>query len=122
MQTVDVRAWTVGTTGQMRLELGIVIKLLMTWDIKPGRESEYVEFVMHEFGPAMVKLGIQPTDAWYTVYGPGPQVLAGGVTETLRGMQEILTSDDWHALEAGLLAFVDNYRRRVVEATDSFQL
>ena len=83
-----------------------MIKLLMTWDLKPGHEPEYVEFIMREFGPAMVKMGLQPTDAWYTVYGEGPQVLAGGVTK----------------LEAELFTHVEHYRRRIVEATGGFQL
>ncbi len=99
-----------------------MIKLLMTWDIKPGHESEYVEYIMREFGPAMVRAGLQPTDAWYTIYGEGPQVLAGGVTETLQQMHEILSSKEWQELEDRLLTFVDNYKRRIVEATGGFQL
>ena len=99
-----------------------MIKLLMTWDIKSGRESEYVEFIMREFGPGMLEAGLQPTDAWYTVYGEGPQVLAGGVAESLSKMHETLATKEWQALEAKLLTFVDNYKRRIVEATGGFQL
>jgi hypothetical protein len=99
-----------------------MIKLLMTWDIQPGRESEYIEFIMHEFGPAMMQAGLQPTDAWYTVYGEGPQVLAGGVTDTLQQMHQILASKEWQELETKLLGFVRNYKRRIVEATGGFQL
>jgi hypothetical protein len=98
-----------------------MIKLLMTWDIRSGHESDYVDFLMHEFGPTMMKLGLQPTDAWYTIYGEGPQVLAGGVTETLHTMHEILDSKGWQELETKLLTFVENYRRRLVEATGGFQ-
>jgi hypothetical protein len=98
-----------------------MIKLLMTWDIKTGREREYVEFIMHEFGPAMAEAGLQPTDAWYTMYGEGPQVLAGGVTDTLQQMHECLSSKEWQELEGKLLAFVDDYERRIVEATGGFQ-
>ena len=98
-----------------------MIKLLMTWDIKPKHESDYVEFLLREFGSAMMELGLQPTDAWYTIYGKGPQVLAGGVTETLQQMHEILATKEWQELEARLLSFVDNYQRRLVEATGGFQ-
>lgn len=99
-----------------------MIKLLMTWDIKRERESEYIEFIMREFGPAMVQAGLQLTDAWYTMYGEGPQVLAGGVTETLPQMRAILASQEWQELEAKLLNFVENYKRRIVQATGGFQL
>jgi hypothetical protein len=99
-----------------------MIKLLMTWDIKPGHEPEYLEFIMREFGPSMIMLGLQPTDAWYTVYGRGPQVLAAGVTDDLHQMRDILSSEEWQKLEAKLFTYVDNYQRRMVEAVDGFQL
>jgi hypothetical protein len=99
-----------------------MLKLLMTWDIKPGRESEYVEFLMREFAPAMLEANLQPTDAWYTIYGEGPQVLAAGVTDSLASMHEILASKRWQELETKLLTFVDNYKRRIVEATGGFQM
>ncbi len=99
-----------------------MIKLLMTWDIKPGHESDYVEFLMREFGPAVTRIGLQLTDAWYTIYGEGPQVLAGGVAESLEQMQRILSSTEWRELESKLLSHVENYRRRMVEATGGFQL
>lgn len=99
-----------------------MIKLLMTWNITTDRESEYIEFVMREFGPGMIQAGLQPTDAWYTMYGTGPQVLAGGVTETLEKMYEVLSGKEWQALEAKLKTFVSDYKRRIVEATGGFQL
>lgn len=58
-----------------------MIKLLMSWDIRQGKESEYFEYVVQEFAPKLMRLGIQPTEAWYTVYGNGPQILTGGVVE-----------------------------------------
>ena len=58
-------------------------KLLMSWDIRPGKESEYFEFVVQEFGPGVMKLGVKPTDAWYTAYGDEPQILTGGVAEEM---------------------------------------
>ena len=106
--------------GQTRAE--VMIKLLMTWNIKAGRESEYVEFIMRDFGPAMVGMGLQPTDAWYTIYGEGPQVLAAGVADTLQRVHEILSSEEWQELEGKLLTYVDDYERRIVEATGGFQL
>ncbi len=98
-----------------------MIKLLMTWDIKDGHDREYMQFIMQEFGPAMAEAGLHLTDAWLKMYGEGPQVLAGGITETLQRMQEILASKEWQELEAKLLTFVNNYERRIVEATGGFQ-
>jgi hypothetical protein len=60
----------------------------MSWDIKSGREQPYFEFVVREFAPGLMRLGLQPTEAWYTVYGEGPQILTGAVAEDGRNKVE----------------------------------
>ncbi len=99
-----------------------MVKLLMTWDIRPGKESEYFEFVVQEFAPKLVRLGIQPTEAWYTVYGNGPQILTGGVTEDRASLDNILEGEEWKTLHAKLLTFVTNYGYKIVPHTGNFQL
>ena len=42
-------------------------RLVFSWNIKPDAETAYFEFVVQEFAPKLVKLGIRPTEAWYTV-------------------------------------------------------
>jgi hypothetical protein len=98
------------------------VKLLMTWDIVPGREQEYFEFVVREFVPGMQRLGITPTEAWYTTFGKRPQILTGGVTETMKDMQEALTTDEWLRLREQLMEFVINFNLKVVDATGGFQM
>ncbi len=100
----------------------MMVKLLMTWDIKPGKETAYLEFITREFAPALMKMGIQPTDAWYTVVGNGPQILAGGVAEDLETMNQILDGKDWHELQEKLAGYVVNFKRKVVAHTGRFQL
>lgn len=99
-----------------------MVKLLMSWDIKPGSESEYFEFVVREFAPGLMKLGIQPTEVWYTVVGDGPQILTGGVAEDLPTMKTILADGDWQELKAKLFDYVTNFDYKIVRATSKFQL
>ncbi|MCS7260737.1 MAG: hypothetical protein NZ765_08155 [Anaerolineae bacterium] len=99
-----------------------MVKLLMSWDIRPGRESEYFEFVVREYAPTLTRLGIQPTEAWYTIYGDGPQILTGAVTEDLQSMRAVLQSKEWQALHEKLMKYVTNYRQKVVQASGRFQL
>jgi hypothetical protein len=99
-----------------------MVKLLMSWDIRPGQESEYFEFVVREFAPGIMRLGIQPTEAWYTVYGDGPQILTGGVAEDLQTMQQILAGDEWKELQDKLMGYVTDYRQKIVAASGRFQL
>jgi hypothetical protein len=99
-----------------------MVKLLMSWDIRPGQESEYFEFIVREFAPGIMRLGIQPTEAWYTVYGNGPQILTGVVAEDLGTMKKILITEEWKELHNKLMAYVTNFRHKIVEATGRFQL
>lgn len=99
-----------------------MIKLLMSWDIKPGLEGVYFDFIVNEFAPGLVKLGIQLTEAWYTVYGSGPQILTGGVAKDLETMTSILDSEEWHELRRKLLTYITNFEYRIVPDTGRFQL
>ena len=100
----------------------MAVKLLMSWNIKPGREQEYFEFVVRELLPGLQKLGVEPTDAWYTMYGNSPQILAAGIAENLKAMRQILATEEWHVLKDQLLTFVENYEQKVVKAKGGFQL
>jgi len=99
-----------------------MVKLLMTWDIKKNKEPAYFEFMMKEFAPGIISLGLQTSEAWYTVYGSGPQIVTGGIAEDLPKMREILKSSEWKALKAQLLNYVTNFHEKVIPATGRFQL
>lgn len=99
-----------------------MVKLLMTWDIRPGKESEYFEFVVQEFGPKLQRLGIQTSEVWYTVYGNAPQILTGGVTEDRATLDNILGGEEWKTLHKKLLEYVTNYTSKIVPHTGPFQL
>lgn len=98
------------------------VKVLMTWDILPGQAQEYFEFIVREFLPGMQKLGVEPTDAWYTAYGEGPQILVGGVAANLDAMEKFLTSQEWQAVSEKLMNYVENYSFKVVRARSGFQI
>ncbi|MCS7221590.1 MAG: hypothetical protein RML36_11295 [Anaerolineae bacterium] len=99
-----------------------MMKLLMSWDIKAGREHSYSEFAVREFVPGLMRLGLQPTEVWYTIFGDGPQILAGAQTEDLQTMRRILNSDEWRQLHSKLLNYVTNYRQKIVPVRSRFQL
>jgi len=99
-----------------------MMKLLMSWDIKPGQEEAYFQFQVQELAPSMMQMGLQLTEAWYKVYGEGPRMLFGGVTDDLETMKEVLESDEWQSLHEKLLRFVTNYSHKVVRASNRFQM
>ena len=99
-----------------------MVKLLMTWDIQPGKETTWLEFILKEFAPTLMKMGIQPTDLWFTVVGTAPQVLSGGVTEDLQTMNQILEGKEWQVLHEKLLSYVIHFQKRVVAHKGRFQM
>ena len=99
-----------------------MVKLLMSWDLKPGSESDYFEFSVREFIPGIMKLGIQPTEAWYTIFGDAPQIVTAGVAEDLATMRTILASEDWQTLQDKLFDYVTNFNFKIVRPTGKFQL
>ena len=99
-----------------------MMKLLMSWNIRTGREAEYFEFVVKEFAPELMRLGLQPTEAWYTVYGDCSQILTGSVAEDIQTIQHVLSRAEWQELMDKLGVYVTDYRQKIVQATGGFQL
>ena len=98
------------------------VKLLMSWNIRPGQEQTYFEFAMQTFAPALMKMGWQPTEAWYTLYGEGPQITTAGITDSVGKMREILDSEEWQELRAQLLQYVTDFEYKVIPASGRFQV
>jgi len=94
----------------------------MSWDIRSGQEQTYFDFVTKTFAPGMVKLGLQPTEAWYTLFGSAPQILTGGITENTDQMRDILDSTEWGSLKSDLMQYVVNFRSKVIPASGRFQI
>jgi hypothetical protein len=99
-----------------------MVKLLMSWNIKSGYEDESLEFIWRDLGPGLAALNIRITDAWYTYYGDHPQILIGGVAESLERLQSTLSSDEWSRLKEKLLTHVSDYSQKIVYASGGFQL
>ena len=100
----------------------MAVKLLMTWDILPGHEQEYFEFVVRDFIPGLQGLGMEPSDAWFTMYGDQPQIMAAAQMSGMSSLQTVLDSSDWEGLIQQLLDFVENFDYKVVPARSGFQM
>ena len=100
----------------------MAVKILMTWDIAPGKEQDYFEFVVRDFVPGMQKLGLQPSDAWLTYYGDYPQIMAAALMPGMPEMETLLESTEWAELKQHLLEYVENFEYKVIQARNGFQL
>ncbi len=100
----------------------MTVKLLMTWDILPGREQEYFEFVVRDFIPGVQRLGLEPNDAWFTMYGDQPQIMASVQSSTITTLQGVLASPEWDDLTRQLLDYVEDFQYKIVPARPGFQM
>jgi len=98
------------------------VKLLMTWDIRSGREEDYFEFHIRKFLPTLDKLGVKLSEAWLTVYGEQPRMMAEANLASFKQAQRMLVSTDWEDLGIELDDLVQNFEYKVVQAGTGFQL
>jgi len=100
----------------------VPFKLLLSWDILPGREQEYFEFVVREFIPGIQALGLEPSDAWLTIYGDHPQILTGVQVKNLNSLNTVMVSQEWDQMITKLLDYVDNLQIKTVKVKPGFQM
>jgi hypothetical protein len=91
-----------------------MVKLIMSWNIKTDEEPAYFEFMVQEFAPRIMKLGMRPTEAWYTVYGEGPQIITVGEAADRETLDSALQSDEWSELLEKLNRFVTDYKQKII--------
>ena len=100
----------------------MAVKLLMTWDILPGREQEYFEFVVRDFIPGLQRLGLEPSDAWFTMYGEKPQIMTSAQMPSLGALTQVLESQEWADLAKLLMDYVEDFTYKIVPARTGFQI
>ncbi len=97
------------------------VKVIMTWDIAAERDQEYFEFIIGEFVPGVQRLGLQPAEAWATIYGSYPQIQVGLLASDVTQARRILASADWTLLQERLFTYVKNYSHKIVQVRGGFQ-
>jgi len=91
-----------------------MVRLLMQWNIKIGREQDFYEFIVRKYAPGLMQLGIEPDDVLYTIYGDRPQILAIGGAMEVEQLRQALESKIWEVLQQELLRYIKNYKQRIV--------
>ncbi|TAK11225.1 MAG: hypothetical protein EPO32_12600 [Anaerolineae bacterium] len=99
------------------------VKLMMSWDIQPGKEEEYFEFHVREFVPALERMGLALNEAWLTVYGEHqPRLTAEALINSLGSARTVLDSSDWQTLDNQLGDLVENFSYKVIPARTRWQM
>lgn len=88
------------------------------FDIVPGMEEAYKEFVRDEFIPRMEEVGIKITNIWKVVIGSGPFILVEGSSPGLKNIAESVDTDKYRALMRQVKSrYIMNYQSRIMAPT-----
>lgn len=90
------------------------VKLVISFDIKPGSQQVYYQFMISQFIPSVQGMGLRMSDAWHTVYGEYPSRSTSFVGLDLQEMRTFLISPEWKDLEERLQEYVNRYSWRII--------
>jgi hypothetical protein len=100
-----------------------VWKFNQYFDIIPGMEGAYKEFVRDEFIPKMEKVGIKITNIWKVVIGPGPFIHVEGSSPGLQDIAKSVDTDEYRNLMRRLKSkYIMNYQSRILAPTRRVEL
>lgn len=95
-----------------------MLHLILTWNIRPGREQEYSMFVNDRLAPGVVELGLPPRDVYYTAFGNVPQIMVVLDVPDVAKLPGILHSRRWQELKQALFQYIEDYEERIIEVSN----
>jgi hypothetical protein len=93
------------------------ILFIQNWDIIPGKELEYEQFIGDIFIPEMTIHGLISVGGYYVEVGFGPRVVAVQTTNEPEKLSTVIASREFRELITSLQRFVCNYRNSILEPT-----
>jgi hypothetical protein len=98
------------------------IMLSQMWDIKHGKEEEYIRFVTDTYIPGVKYIGLYVAGGSYVAIGPRPRIIAQFIVDDLSTMEKRLKSEKFNDLNSKLLEYVEDYGRKVLEPTGRIEV
>lgn len=93
------------------------ILFTINWDIIPGNEQEYSEFITKTFLPETDLMGLTPVGGYYVEVGSGPRVIGVSSCANHQELASIVTSQRFKDLILKLKTYIYNYRTAVLESS-----
>jgi len=87
------------------------------WDLIPGKEKAYTQFVLDKHLPTMKKIGINMVGGFHVVVGPGPRIIAAGAVDAFQKLQRALETEEFEKITAEIQQYVFNYDSRILKPT-----
>ena len=92
------------------------------WDIAPGKQQAYSDFIMTYYNPALNKIGIKLVGGYYVTVGMGPRIIAVGLTQNLKDLEAALASTEFEEITSRLMEFVTHYHSKILTPTGRVEM
>lgn len=92
------------------------------WDIAPGKQTEYSDFVMTYYNPTLDKIGVKLVGGYYVTVGMGPRIIAVGLAQSLSDLEGALASAEFAEITNRLMEFVTHYHSKILIPTGRVEM
>lgn len=109
-------------TGRVKME-GYKIqtgvwKLNQYWNIIPGMEEEYTQFVKNDHLPTMEKLGVKVVAGWRVIVGSGPYIVSEASAPSIVDIAQAIDTHEFRRVVRKLkTTYVTDYHSRILAPT-----
>lgn len=88
------------------------------WNIVPGKEKEYTDFIKGEYLPAMDALKVPVTGGWRVIIGSGPYILSESSAKNIVDIAKAVEAPDYRVLLKKLKSrYVTDFQSRILAPT-----
>ncbi len=94
------------------------IMLSQLWDVQHGKNEQYEEFIAEEYLPQVKNIGFYVAGGSYVAIGPRPRFVSTLTVDDLPTMEKRLKSERFEKISSRLMAYVQDYSRKVLEPTE----
>lgn len=95
----------------------MAVLLTQNWDIIPGKEDQYEEFVAKKYIPKCTDMGLKSVGGFYVEVGFGPRIISLKSAKTLSDLYQVMAGSSFMELNRELKEYIINYHSKIQEPT-----
>lgn len=97
------------------------VLLIQNWDVVPGLEEEYAEFITEKYIPETTTMGLISVGGYYVELGFGPRIIAALSAEDAPDLARVVDTGKFRTLTIQLKKFICDYGSYVLAPTGSLK-
>lgn len=90
---------------------------IQNWDILPGKEDEYTEFIAKKYIPKCDRMGLMSVGGYYVEVGQGPRFISVKRVKSGEELATIMGTQEFRDLVIELKELTFNYSSKILQGT-----